>query len=184
MTVAARSPQPVSSEEPVGDLIAHALADIGVTTVFGVISIHNMPILDAVFRQQRIRFVPARGEAGAMNMADAAARISRGLGVVITSTGTAAGNAAGSQVEALTAGSPVLHITSQIDRPFMDRDRAAIHDVPRQPDMLKSVSKAYFRIWDARTAAATLAAAVEAALTAPRGPVSLEIPIDVQREKV
>jgi acetolactate synthase-1/2/3 large subunit len=171
-----------STDMPVGDLVARYLADIGVTTAFGVVSIHNMPILDAIHRQQRIRFVPARGEAGAMNMADAAARVTQSLGVVVTSTGTAAGNAAGSQVEALTAGSPVLHITSQIDRPFMDRDRAAIHDVPRQPDMLKAVSKAYFRIWDARTALATLAAAVEAALTAPRGPVSLEIPIDVQRE--
>src|SRR5258707_1063230 len=125
-------PPPVATVEPVGDLIAHALAEIGVTTVFGVISIHNMPILDAIARHNRIRFVPARGEAGAMNMADAYARVSRSLGVVITSTGTAAGNAAGSQVEALTAGSPVLHITSQIDRPWMDRDRAAIHDVPRQ----------------------------------------------------
>src|SRR5215510_7771178 len=118
----------MSIPEPVGDLVAHALAEIGVTTVFGVISIHNMPILDAIARHNRIRFVPARGEAGAMNMADAYARVSQSLGVVITSTGTAAGNAAGSQVEALTAGSPVLHITSQIDRPYMDRDRAAIPD--------------------------------------------------------
>jgi acetolactate synthase I/II/III large subunit len=184
MTVAARSPQPASTEEPVGDLIAHALAEVGVTTVFGVISIHNMPILDAIARHNRIRFVPARGEAGAMNMADAYARVSRSLGVVITSTGTAAGNAAGSQVEALTAGSPVLHITSQIDRPWMDRDRAAIHDVPRQADMLRAVSKAYFRVWEGRTAVGMVVAAARAALTAPRGPVSLEIPIDVQREKV
>jgi acetolactate synthase-1/2/3 large subunit len=184
MTVAARSPQPVQVEEPVGDLIAYALAEIGVTTVFGVISIHNMPILDAIARHNRIRFVPARGEAGAMNMADAYARVSRSLGVVITSTGTAAGNAAGSQVEALTAGSPVLHITSQIDRPWMDRDRAAIHDVPRQADMLRAVSKAYFRVWEGRTAVGMVVAAARAALAAPRGPVSLEIPIDVQREKV
>ena len=183
MTVAARSPDVVSIAEPVGDLIAHALAEIGVTTMFGVISIHNMPILDAVARQQRIRFVPARGEAGAMNMADAHARVSRSLGVVITSTGTAAGNAAGSQVEALTAGSPVLHITSQIDRPYMDRDRAAIHDVPRQADMLRAISKAFFRVWEGRTAVGMLEAASRAALTAPRGPVSLEIPIDVQRDK-
>jgi Thiamine pyrophosphate enzyme, N-terminal TPP binding domain len=168
MTVAARSPQPVSTEEPVGDLIAHALAEIGVTTVFGVISIHNMPILDAIARHNRIRFVPARGEAGATNMADAYARVSRSLGVVITSTGTAAGNAAGSQVEALTAGSPVLHITSQIDRPWMDRDRAAIHDVPRQADMLRAVSKAYFRVWEGRTAVGMVVAAARAALTAPR----------------
>lgn len=81
--------------EAVGDLVARYLADIGVKAVFGVISIHNMPILDAIARQGRIRFVPARGEAGAMSMADAYARVSRSLGVVITSTGTAAGNAAG-----------------------------------------------------------------------------------------
>lgn len=172
-----------AATETVGDLVARYLADIGVTTVFGVISIHNMPILDAIARQGRIRFVPARGEAGAMSMADAYARVSRALGVAITSTGTAAGNAAGAQVEALTAGSPVLHITSQIDREFMDRDRAAIHDVPRQPDLLRSVSKRYVRIWDANGAAGALQAAVCAALEAPSGPVSLEIPVDVQREK-
>ena len=183
MTIAARASETTSAAEPVGDLIAYALAEIGVTTIFGVISIHNMPILDAIARGNRIRFVPARSEAGAMNMADAYARVSRSLGVAITSTGTAAGNAAGSQVEALTAGSPVLHITSQIDRPYMDRDRAAIHDVPRQADMLRAVSKSYFRVWEGRNAVAMIEAAARAALTAPRGPVALEIPIDVQREK-
>jgi acetolactate synthase I/II/III large subunit len=168
-------------EQPVGDLIAAALADLGVVQAFGVISIHNMPILDAIARQGRIRFTPARGEAGAMNMADAYARVTRSLGVCITSTGTAAGNAAGAQVEALTAGSPVLHITSQIDRPFMDRDRAAIHDVPRQPDMLKAISKTVFRAWEPHNAVDALCAAAQAALSAPTGPVSLELPIDVQR---
>lgn len=170
--------------ETVGDLIARNLADIGVTTIFGVISIHNMPILDAVARQGRIRFVPARGEAGAMNMADAFARVSGQLGVCLTSTGTAAGNAAGAQAEALTAGSRVLHITTQVDREFADRDRAAIHDVPRQPRMLEGVSKAVFRMWDAQGAVGVLSAACSAALSAPSGPVSLEIPVDVQRSPV
>ena len=156
---AASAQAQAASTEPVGDAIARALADMGVTTVFGVISIHNMPILDAIARHGRIRFVPARGEAGAMNMADAYARVSRSLGVAITSTGTAAGNAAGSQVEALTAGSPVLHITTQVDREFVDRDRAAIHDVPRQPDMLKAISKSYCRIWEPAAAIDTLIAA-------------------------
>jgi acetolactate synthase I/II/III large subunit len=168
----------------VGDAIARALADMGVTTMFGVISIHNMPILDAIARQGRVRFVPARGEAGAMNMADAFARVSRSLGVVITSTGTAAGNAAGSQVEALTAGSPVLHITTQVDREFVDRDRAAIHDVPRQPDMLEAISKFYWRVWEPAATIETLLSAAREALTAPSGPVTVEIPVDVQRAKV
>ena len=140
-----------------------------------------LPILDAVAEQGRIRFIPARGEAGAMNMADAFSRVSGGLGVALTSTGTAAGNAAGAQAEALTAGGRVLHITTQIDRPYMDRDRAAIHDVPKQPEMLKGVSKAVFRIWDEMGVLGTVAAAVRAAMTPPTGPVSLEIPVDVQR---
>jgi acetolactate synthase-1/2/3 large subunit len=114
-------------------------------------------------------------------MADAYACSKGHLGVCITSTGTAAGNAAGAQAEALTAGSPVLHITSQVDLAYADRDRAAIHDVPRQPDMLRGVSKAFYRMWDANGAIGSLTAAVSAALSAPTGPVSLEIPVDVQR---
>ncbi len=171
----------IQTTDTVGDFIARYLAEIGVTTVFGVISIHNMPILDAIARQGRIRFVPARGEAGAMNMADAYGRVTGHLGVCFTSTGTAAGNAAGAQAEALTAGSPVLHITSQVDLQYADRDRAAIHDVPRQPEMLRGVSKGVYRMWDANGAIGTLTAAVSAAVSAPTGPVSLEIPVDVQR---
>jgi acetolactate synthase-1/2/3 large subunit len=177
-------PRTIATDLPAGDLLATALADIGVTTMFGVISIHNMPLLDAVARQGRIRFVPARGEAGAMNMADAHARVSSALGVVVTSTGTAAGNAAGAQVEALTAGSPVLHITTTVDRALMDRDRAAIHDVPRQPEMLRAISKAYVRAWEPHAAVDALLAAAGAALTPPMGPVTLELPIDVQRATV
>src|ERR1700728_206635 len=171
-------------EEAVGDAIARALADLGVTTAFGVISIHNMPILDAIARHGRIRFVPARGEAGAMNMADSYARVSRSLGVCITSTGTAAGNAAGSQVEALTAGSPILHITTQVDREFMDRDRAAIHDVPRQPDSIQAISKHYIRACKPVGAVDALLEAATIALTPPTGPVTFEIPVDVQRLKI
>ena len=59
-----------------GDLVAAFLDACGVRTAFGVISIHNMPILDAFARDGRMRFVPARGEAGALNMADAFARVS------------------------------------------------------------------------------------------------------------
>ena len=70
---------------------------------------------DAIGRRGRIRFVTARGEAGALNMADAHARVGGTVGVCVTSTGTGAGNAAGALVEAQTAGSPVLHLTGQGD---------------------------------------------------------------------
>ena len=164
----------------VGDLVAAFLEECGVATAFGVISIHNMPILDAFARRNRIRFVPARGEAGALNMADAYARVTGGLGVGITSTGVAAGNAAGSLVEALVAGTPVLHLTGQVELSYLDRGRSYIHEAPRQPDMLKAVSKAFFRIWSPGEALGVLREAARTALTPPMGPVSVEIPIDVQ----
>lgn len=168
----------------VGAVIAAFLEECAVSTAFGVISIHNMPILDAIGRRGRIRFVGSRGEAGAVNMADAFARVTGGLGVAVTSTGTAAGNAAGALVEAQTAGAPVLHLTGQIERAHLDRDRAYIHEARDQLGMLRSVSKAAYRVWSPETALPTIKEAVRTALTAPTGPVSVEIPIDVQAAEI
>ncbi|MPS25817.1 thiamine pyrophosphate-binding protein [Pigmentiphaga sp.] len=164
----------------VGAAIAQFLENCGVKAAFGVISIHNMPILDAFGERGNIRFVMARGEAGATNMADAYARTTGGLGVTVTSTGTAAGNAAGSMVEAITAGTPLLHLTGQIDSPYLDQNLGFIHEANHQLDMLQAVSKAAFRIRTPETAIGIVKRAVQIAMTAPTGPVSIEIPIDVQ----
>jgi len=168
----------------VGHLIAAFLEGCGVKSAYGVISIHNMPILDAIAERGAIRFVSARGEAGAASMADACARSAGTLGVCITSTGTAAGNACGGMVEAITAGTPLLHITGQIEVPYLDRDMAYIHEAPDQLSMLEAVSKKAWRVRSADTALATFQQAVREALTAPCGPVSVEVPIDIQAELI
>lgn len=165
----------------VGDLIVALLEGAGVETAFGVISIHNMPILDAIGRRGKIRFVAARGEAGAVNMADAAARVTGRLSVAVTSTGTGAGNACGALVEAMTAGTPMIHLTGQIDSPYLDRNWGFIHEAADQPGMLAAASKAFFRIARPDDVVPVMRAAVQAALTAPTGPVSVEVPIDVQK---
>ena len=174
----------MSEKITVGEGIVRLLEAAGVETAFGVISIHNMPILDAIGRRNRIRFVPSRGEAGGTNMADAAARVTGGLGVVVTSTGTAAGNACGAQVEAQTAGTPLLHLTGQIDSPHLDKNRAFIHEARDQLGMLKAVSKAAFRVTSAETAIETVRHAIGLALSPPSGPVSVEIPIDIQKAHI
>jgi acetolactate synthase I/II/III large subunit len=74
----------------------------------------------------------------------------------------------------------VLHLTGQIEVPYLDRDLAYIHEAPEQLEMLRAVSKAAFRIRSPETAIGTLREAVRVALTPPRGPVSVEIPIDIQ----
>ncbi len=164
-----------------GELTARFLEAAGVDTVFGVISIHNMPILDAIAQRGKIRFVAARSEQGAANMADANARVRGGLGVVISSTGTAAGNTCGSMVEALTAGTPLLHITGQIERPWLDRGWGYIHEARDQLAMMSAVSKRAYRVWSADATLGILREATRTALSAPSGPVAVEIPIDVQQ---
>ena len=174
----------MASDYTVGDLVAEFLTACGVTTAFGIASVHNIPMLDAIGRRNTIRFMMARGELGGAHMADGYARVSGGLGVLFSSTGPGAANAIGGLIEARFSGSPVLHITGMTMSQYADRDMGTVHDPIDQLAMLRSVSKAAYRVRSAQQALGILTRAAVEALTAPTGPVSVEIPIDLQRAKI
>lgn len=171
--------QGASARVTVAEAIVRVLEAYDVDAVFGVISIHNLPVADAIGRRGKIRFVAARGEAGAAAMADGHGR-HRALGVALTSTGAGAGNAAGALMEALNAGTPLLHITGQVEREYLDRDASFIHETRDQMSLLRGCSKAAFRILQPEQAVAITHRAIQQAMCLPAGPVSIEIPIDVQ----
>src|SRR5262245_35339016 len=164
----------------VADSLLQELQLQGADTIFGIISIHNIPIFDALERRRGFRVVSARHEGAAVNMADAYARISGKLGVALTSTGTGAGNAAGALIEAWNGGAPLLHITGQVASPYVDTARGYIHDCKGQFAMLEGISKNAHRIRRAEQAPSVFRRAIAQAVTAPAGPVSVEIPIDFQ----
>jgi len=174
----------MASTYTVGDLVAEFLSACGVTTAFGIASMHNIPMLDAIGRRNTIRFMMARGELGGAHMADGYARASGGLGVIFSSTGPGAANAVGGLVEARFAGSSVLHITGQTATKFADRAMGTVHDAYDQLGMLRSVSKSAYRIRSAEQALGVLTRAATDALTPPTGPVSVEVPIDLQRAPI
>lgn len=163
----------------VGEAISRTLEDYGVDAVYGVISIHNLPIADALGQRGKIRFVPARGEAGAVTMADAHTRVGS-LSVALTSTGAGAGNAAGALMEAMNAGTPLVHLTGQVERDYLDRDAGFIHETRDQLSFLRACSKTAYRITRPEQAIPTLHRAIQEARTIPCGPVSIEVPIDIQ----
>jgi acetolactate synthase-1/2/3 large subunit len=163
-----------------GDAVVDGLKRAGVDVVFGIPSVHNLPIYDAIRRDGRIRAITVRHEQGASGAADGYARTTGRLGVCITSTGPGAANAMGGQLEAYVSSSPVLHLTGQVDSRFLDQGRGFIHEVPDQPGMLASLSKASFRVASPDNIGAVVAAAASEAMACRRGPVSLEIPIDLQ----
>lgn len=166
------------AERTGGDVLVEVMRAAGVEVAFGVISIHNIPLVEAVDRE--LRFVPVRHEAAAINAADGYARATGGIGVAITSTGTGAGNAAGAMLEALTAQSPVLHVTGNIDVGLIGEGKGAYHEVPRQLQMLDAVSVQAMRIETARQPRAVLTEALRVLRSAPTGPVSVDWPIDLQ----
>ena len=161
-----------------GDLLVQVLRDAGVDTVFGIVSVHNQPLVEAVSRQ--LRFVPVRHEATAVNAADGYARATGGLGCALTSTGTGAGNTAGSLIESLASGTSVLHITGQVESRYLGSGRGFIHETKDQLGMLTAVSAYAETIRDADSAAKVLREAVAHALATPGGPASVEWPIDLQ----
>src|SRR5256885_13294088 len=105
----------------VADSLLLELKRVGADTIFGIISIHNIPFFDALQRDGTFRLVSARHEGAAVNMADAYARISGKLGGVLTSTGTGAGNAAGGVFAAGDRCAPPPPTYGPVAAPYTDR---------------------------------------------------------------
>lgn len=162
------------------DALVQELVRAGVEVAFGVVSIHNMPIYDAILREGSIHLVCSRGESGAVNMADGYARSTGTLGVVITSTGTGSGNAAGSLIEAWAAGVPLLHLTGEVASPYLGTGRGYIHECKDQLSMMEGACKKAIRLRKPEQTSAIVRQAIQDAFSAPSGPVTLEIPIDFQ----
>ncbi|WP_329114777.1 thiamine pyrophosphate-binding protein [Streptomyces sp. NBC_01465] len=161
-----------------GDLLVAVLRELGIDTVFGIVSVHNLPLVEAVDRE--LRFVPVRHEASAVSAADAYGRARGSIGCALTSTGTGAGNAAGSLIESLSAGSAVLHVTGQIDSAFLGSGRGFIHETKDQLGMLRAVSAYAETVTSTEDAGRILREAARAALSDPGGPGSVEWPVDLQ----
>jgi len=159
-----------------GDLLVELLRLLDVDAAFGVVSVHNLPLVEALNRD--LRWVATRGEAAAVNAADGYGRSRDGVGCAVTSTGTGAGNAAGSLIEALAAGAPLLHVTGQIDSAHLGFGRGFIHETRDQLGLLTACSSWATTIGDDPVADFNEA---RSRLRAPiTGPVSLEWPIDRQ----
>ena len=163
-----------------GEVVHRTLVDAGVEHVFGVVSVHNLPIYDAINRGGKITAVAVRHEQAAVHAADGYARATGKLGVALTSTGPGAANAVAGLYEAGFASSPVLMITGQIDTPYLGKGRGFLHEAENQAAMLAAVSRRVESVHLGRQIAPALAAVIEDIRTGRPQPGCVEIPIDLQ----
>lgn len=168
------------TEYTVADAIVEELVAEGVEVIFGIVSIHNMPIYDAMLRDGRIRMATARGESGAVNMADAYSRATGKIGVVLTSTGAGAGNGAGSLTETWNSGTPLLHITGEADSNYIGTDQRYIHECRDQLKMMEGANKAAYLLKRPKLITPFMQKAIKEAKAVPTGPVTVSIPTNFQ----
>lgn len=161
-------------------MVVRALEALGVRQVFGIVSVHNLPIMSAIKDSDRIQVVNMRHEQAAVHAADGYARATGQLGVALTSTGPGAANAMGGLFEAGFASSRVLMITGQVETRFYGQGRSALHEAEHQRQMLGSILRDVVSVRRTVDIPAAVARAATAILTGRPQPAAVEIPIDLQ----
>ncbi|WP_328790355.1 MULTISPECIES: thiamine pyrophosphate-binding protein [unclassified Streptomyces] len=164
-----------------GDLVVETLRSLGANTVFGLPGQHALALFDAVGRSD-LRFVGLRTENNAGFAADAYGRITGEAVPLLLSTGPGALMALPALAEAAAASAPVLAISSQVPVAGLGGGRRGhLHELRDQSASFRDVVKSVHTVRTPSQIPSVIAEAWESALTAPHGPVFVEIPEDVLR---
>ncbi|MET9361859.1 thiamine pyrophosphate-binding protein [Streptomyces sp. NPDC006632] len=162
-----------------GDLVVETLAGLGATTVFGLPGQHALGMFDAL-RRSDLRYVGLRVENNAGFAADAYGRVTGEAAPLLLSTGPGALTSLAALQEAAAASSPVLAISSQVPTAGLGGGRHGyLHELRDQKASFRDVVKSVHTVRSQSQIPSAIAAAWESALTAPHGPVWVEIPQDV-----
>ncbi len=163
-----------------GQAITESLKAQGVDTVFGIISIHNLDLFDALFEQQdNLRFIGGRLELGCGFMADGYARATGKPGVLFTSTGPGAADSIGAMGEAYFSGSPLLQVTTNVESEFIGQGRNTTHETKDQLRMFEAVTDWNAMIGEIELIPDNLMEAFQRFQNRRPRPIELELPTDL-----
>jgi acetolactate synthase-1/2/3 large subunit len=158
-----------------GHLVARALKNEGVDTIFTLCGGHIIDIYDGCI-DEGIRIVDVRHEQVAAHAADGYARQTGKLGVVVTTAGPGCTNAVTGIATAFRSESPVLHIGGQggITQHMM----GSLQDLPHT-EMMRPITKFSEGVRSTERVADMVSMAIRSCFAGAPGPAYLEIPRDV-----
>lgn len=170
----------------VADHLAESIASFGVRDAFGVGGANIEDLFAAVQRQRpRLRAVLAKHEHAAGTAADAYARLTGGLGVVMTTSGGGAMNVVHALAEARASRVPLLALIGEPPRDLQGQgafqDTSGRGGAVDAAEVFRAVSVFCARPATPDELPAALAAAREAALGPLPGPAVLLVAKDLQR---
>jgi thiamine pyrophosphate-dependent acetolactate synthase large subunit-like protein len=158
-----------------GHLVARALKNEGVDTIFTLCGGHIIDIYDGCV-DEGIRIIDVRHEQVAAHAADGYARQTGKLGCVVTTAGPGCTNAVTGIATALRSESPILHIGGQ--SALSQWRMGGLQDLPHV-DMMRPITKFASTVMSTERIADMIAMAVRECFNGAYGPSYLEIPRDV-----
>jgi len=158
-------------------LVRHALEQIGVPYTFGIPGVHNIELYDELRESETILPLLVTHEGGAAFMADAVYRASGQVGVLVVVPAAGLTHAMSGIGEAYLDGIPMLVISGGV-RTDLEQG-FQLHEVDQQA-LMRTLTKATFKIESYDEAVATVYRAWLAAVEGEPGPVYIEIPANLQ----
>src|SRR6266480_267735 len=163
-----------------GHLVAKALKNEGVDTIFTLCGGHIIDIYDGCI-DEGIRIIDVRHEQVAAHAADGYARQTGKLGCVVTTAGPGCTNAVTGIATAFRSESPVLHIGGQ--GALTQHKMGSLQDLPHV-DLMTPITKFAATVPSTERVADMISMAAREAFNGAPGPVYLEIPRDVLDREV
>ncbi|MFI8634224.1 thiamine pyrophosphate-dependent enzyme [Microbacterium sp. NPDC077663] len=163
-----------------GDVLVESLLAQGVDKVFGIPGVQLDAAADALYkRADQVEFVCARNEQATTYMADGYARSTGDVGVAMVVPGPGVLNALAGVATGYSANSPMLLIAGQIDSGAMGKGLGALHEIPDQTGVLRSLTKWTGTARSADDIPGLVTQAFEQLRSGRPRPVALEVPPDV-----
>jgi acetolactate synthase-1/2/3 large subunit len=171
----------------VSDYLASLLSAQGVEHVFEVVGGMITHLVDSIHCQGKIRLISMHHEQAAAFAAEASARMTGIPGVAMATSGPGATNLLTGIGSCYFDSSPAIFITGQVNRHEQKGDRPIRQLGFQETDivsMASHVTKAAWRIQAPEEIPLILSKAFTVALSGRRGPVLIDIPMDVQRSQI
>lgn len=160
-------------------ILVDALIREGVEYVFGIPGGAVLPLFDVLF-DSPIKFVLTRHEQGAGHAADGYARATGKVGVCLATSGPGATNLVTAIATAYMDSIPMVAITGQVKSFLIGNDAFQEADTV---GITRPITKHSYLVKDIKDLARTVKEAFYIANTGRRGPVLIDLPVDITMEK-
>lgn len=177
MSVAPQTPPQIGQVTGAQAVIA-ALMQHGITAGFGIPSIHNIALYDALRQTPEFRHWVVRHEQAAGFAADGFYRSSGRIAAIFASTGPGNLFTLVPLLESLQTQTPVLIIGTNIASSLLTKTGGALHETPEQVEIIKPLTRFARRVPNPDKLVDTIDEAAQVLYGSLPGPAFIEVPHD------